>query len=162
MKNLKTILAASIVGLTVLTAAPVIAKPGGHGHQGEHHGERQAKRMGKMLDAVGASEQQKADIKQVYSDRKAGLKDLKEQSKALRKEAKTLDPRAADYDQQVGSLATRKGQLVEAKTLWKSETRKQVALILTADQVAQMKELREERGEMRRERRREKRGSDKH
>lgn len=154
MKNLKAVLAAAVVGLSLVSPAPVIAKA--HGEQA-HHGERHAKRIGKMLDAVGASEQQKEDIKQVFLDRKAGMKDLKEKMKALREEEKALDARASNYDQQVGSLATRKGQLVEAKTLWKSETRKQVALILTAEQAAQMKELREQRSEMRREHRGEKR-----
>jgi protein CpxP len=150
MKNIKTLLAASIVGLSLITAAPVIAKQNnGHSHRGEHH----AHRMEKLFDEIGVSEQQKADIKQVFQDRKAGMKDLKEQMKALRDEEKSLDERAADYDQKVASLATRKGQLAEANSLWKGETRKQVALILTAEQASEMTALREERGEKRRERR---------
>jgi Spy/CpxP family protein refolding chaperone len=155
MKNIKTILAASIVGLSLITAAPVIAKQSdGHSHRGEHH----AHRMEKIFDEVGVSEQQKADIKQVFQDRKAGIKALKEQMKALRGEEKSLDERAADYDQKVASLATRKGQLAAENSLWKGETRKQVALILTAEQAAEMKVLREERGEKRRERRSERMG----
>lgn len=150
MKNVKAILAASMIGISLIATAPVIAKQYDGGGHSEQHGERhKGKRMEKMLDAVGATEQQKSDIKQIHSDRTAGMKDLREQMKALRDEQKALDPRADNYDQLVGSIAVRKGQLVEAKSLWTSETKKQVALVLTEDQVAALKTLREERGERR-------------
>jgi Spy/CpxP family protein refolding chaperone len=156
MKNRKTILAASVVGLSVITAAPVIAKQSdGHNHRGEHH----AHRMETMFDEVGVSDQQKAEIKQVFEGRKAGIKELKEQKKVLRGEEKSLDERVADYDQKIASLATRKGQLAEENSLWKGATRKRVALILTEEQAAGIKILREERGEKRRERRSERMGS---
>lgn len=150
MKKVRHIVAASMIGMSLIATAPVMAKQhGGEGHS-EQHGERhKGKRMERMLDAVAATEQQKQDIQQIHSDRKAGMKDLLEQMKALRDDQKTLDPRAENYDELSGSIAARKGQLIEAMSLWTSETKKQVALVLTQEQVAKLQDLRDERGERR-------------
>lgn len=100
----------ALIGLTVAVLQPAQAAPGDHGAMGGHgghggHGEMGAMggrgmgmgmgmdgpgRMGRLLDKVGASADQKAQIKTIMDAARSDLKPVHAQMKALRAQSAAL------------------------------------------------------------------------
>lgn len=118
-------------------------------HGDESRGERHEQRIERMLERINATEQQRSAIQDIHQQRHAGIRALHEKMKAVREQLRSIDVAAADYDQQVGSMANQKGYLVEQMTIWRAETRRQISLVLTPEQRAQLAEHRSQRKERR-------------
>ena len=90
----------ALIGLTGAVLQPAQAAPGGHGAMGGH-GEMGAMggrgmgmhgpgHMGRMLDSVGASAEQKAQIKTIMEAARSDLKPVHAQMKTLRAQSAAL------------------------------------------------------------------------
>mgnify|MGYP001303319983 CR=1 FL=1 len=117
------------------------AKPG---HAG-HHGELSAKRIERMLNAVNATEAQRATILSSLEAQKPQRESLRNQLRENRRALHELDPTSGEYNQRVDELARNKGDLVTAMTRMKAQTRQQIAMQLTDQQRSQLKAFHQER-----------------
>ncbi|MBR9812967.1 periplasmic heavy metal sensor [bacterium] len=128
-------------------AGTAIAAPGGHGM-----GQRDGKRVERMLDAVDATDVQRAEVQTVMDElkpqRKALGQQLREASRTLRQADATAPGFAALADEQAQSI----GQLTTERVRLQSEIRSRIAAILTPEQRASLAEKRAAKMEKRKQR----------
>jgi len=122
------------------------------GKGGKHHGKSHGKRSGKgghgmkrMIKKLDLTEAQQAELKTLREEQKAASAPLREEMKALRTEMKALDTSSADYDGQVAAIADKKANLTRQTFILKSSARQKFQAVLTAEQLATMKEMKENR-----------------
>ena len=127
----------------------------GHGYSkhegGKHHGKRGGGRHGgghmmkRMAEKLGLTEAQQTEIKTLREAQKETYKALREEMKALSVEMKALDSTGADYQSQVVVLADKKADLERKKFIQRSDARQKFEAVLTEEQRATMKKMKEER-----------------
>ena len=157
MKNaiLVTLLASTLgFGATAAHADDNATEQRGYGHSkhegGKHAGKRgggrhgggMMKRMVKKLDLTDA---QQAQIKTLREAQKDQHKALREEQKALRTEMQALDTTSADYQSKVVALADKKANLDRKSFIQRSESKQQFEAVLTVEQRAKLKEMKESR-----------------
>lgn len=136
---LSTLLAGSLaVSTMALAGSGEFCEKGAKGDKTEY----MQKRLDRMSEKLGLSDDQKAQMKAVMENKT----DFKTQKEALRAEFKALDPTAATYEADLKTLAAKKAALVEQSTIERGMKRQQVAGILTAEQRTQMEEMKAKRG----------------
>ncbi len=144
MKNLAT-----AIGIAALTASSLsFAMPA---DKGDRQGPPRGHHMAQLLDEVGATDTQKANIKEIFKDQREEAKDLKKALRKAHRNLRKLDPAADNFTEQAHAIASEIGRLTSERIAHKAETRRQVALQLTADQREELKELREDMREERRD-----------
>ena len=127
----------------------------GHGyskHEGGKHSAKKGNRRGggkmmmkRIAKKLNLTEEQQAQIKTLRTAQKESHSTIREAQKALRTEIKALDTTSADYDTQVAALADKKADLERQTFIQRSEARQQFAAVLTDEQRATMKELKDNR-----------------
>jgi len=73
------------------------------------------------------------------------MKPLRDEKRAIRTEMMNLDVTSADYDSKVEGIANRKSAVVRQMTIARADKRKQMAGILTPEQIAAKKAMRANR-----------------
>lgn len=146
--NKRTFLTSSAALMAALAiAGTAIAAPGGPGM-----GQRDGKRVERMLDAVDATDLQRAEVQTVMDElkprRKALGQQLREANRTLRQADATAPGFAALADGQAQSI----GQLTTQRVRLQSETRSRIAAILTPDQRASLAKIRAAKMEKRKQR----------
>ena len=121
-----------------------------NGKHGGKHGKRGGKRgggkmMGRMIKKLDLTEAQQAELKTMREAQKTQSEGLREQMKALRTEMKALDSTSADYDSQVAALADKKANIDRQKFIQRSAAQQQFEAVLTEEQRAKLKEMKENR-----------------
>ena len=144
----RTFLTSSAALMAALAiAGTAIAAPGGHGM-----GQRDGKRVERMLDAVDATDLQRAEVQTVMDElkpqRKALGQQLREANRTLRQADATAPGFAALADEQAQSI----GQLTTERVRLQSEIRSRIAAILTPEQRARLAEKRAAKLEKRKQR----------
>lgn len=153
----KTILVTLLASTLGLGAAAVQANDTGSGNGqgyskqegGKHFGKRGGKRGGmkmeRMAKKLNLTEAQQAQIKTFREAQKEQHQALRTEKQALRKEMKALDSASADYQSQVAVLADKKANLDRKSFIQRSQSQQQFESVLTAEQRATLKELKESR-----------------
>ncbi len=144
---LTTLLASAFVIGTSAYASP---EGGKHHMNGKPSPERIQKRLDRMAKNLGLSDDQKQQVKALRENRKNNMKPLRQQRRALRKQMAELDPKASSFDKKVAEIANTKAELTRSMTIARGESRKQMAQILTSEQLEKMKQLRAKRKAFRR------------
>ena len=148
-------LLASTLGLGAATVHADDNDSGKRGYSkhegGKHHGKRGGGRHGgghmmkRMVKKLGLTEAQQAELKTLREAQKETHQALREEMKALQVEMKALDSTSADYNSQVVVLAYKKADLERKKFIQRSDARQKFEAVLTAEQRATMKTMKEER-----------------
>lgn len=158
MKKIHALLLGSTLALSGLATVQA-------GDMGGHDGERQghhnkahkkghrgdAKRLHKMLEKVGATEEQKQVIAAIIEAEKPTMEALKTRKKALREQVRLLDPMSGDYNSRVQTLAAEKADIAGDSFVHKAEMKQKIALQLTPEQRATLAEFKAERAARRAE-----------
>ncbi len=153
---LVTLLASTLgLGATAVHAESESSDKRGHGYSkhkdGKHHGKRGGKRHGgahkmqRIAKKLGLTEAQQAEIKTLREAQKEEHKALREEMKAFREKMKALDTSSADYDSQVAALADEKANFERKRFIQKSAARQAFMNVLTEEQRATLKTMKEER-----------------
>lgn len=142
---LNTLLAGTI-GLASISS---IAYADHRGFGGKHFAgdsvEFVKKRLDRLTTKLELSEDQKVQMQVVLESQISIMKPLREQKRALRESLRNLDPTANTYDEELARLAFEKSELTRQMVLARGQKRKNMAAILTPEQQAKMKQLREKR-----------------
>lgn len=156
-KTVLVTLLASTLGLGAAAAHADDKDSGkrGHGYSkhegGKHHGKRGGRHhsgghmMKRMAKKLGLTEAQQAEIKTLREAQKDTHKALREEMKALHVEMTALDSTSATYDSQVVVLADKKADLERKKFIQRSDARQKFEAVLTEEQRATLKTMKEER-----------------
>jgi len=142
---LTTLLASTLVIGTSAYASPKSCKHFKGKPSSEVMQKRMEKRLNRMAKELGLSDGQKQQVKALRENRRNSMKPLREQRRALRKQMTKLDPKASSFDQSVAEIANTKAELTRSMTVARGESRKQMAQILTSEQLSKMKEMRGKR-----------------
>ena len=113
---------------------------------GANSSEFMEKRMTRMSEKLGLSDDQQQQLKAVMESKATTRTSLQERKQAIREEMKNLDPTAAAYESDLRKIAAKKAALVEESTIARGMSRQQFAGILTEEQRAKMKEMRANKG----------------
>ncbi len=117
--------------------------------EGKHSAEKRAqfmqKRMNRIANKLGLSDEQKAQWSALRKNKRNTLKPLREERKSLRKQINQLDPKASNYDSQLAELANTQSELTRQVIMIKGDSRKQMAQFLSPDQIEKMKSMRKHR-----------------
>lgn len=152
--NTKRLFITSVLASTLAIGTAAYASPGGgkscggkYGgkHSGKPTAEMMQKRFDRMAGKLELNDAQKQQLKALFDNKQTSRESQKTERDALREQMSQLDPTASDYDQKLAEYANTKSELVRQKTIEKGDMRKQMAQILTPEQRAKMKEMRESR-----------------
>ncbi|MEO8278909.1 MAG: Spy/CpxP family protein refolding chaperone [Ideonella sp.] len=88
---MRTVFASLLIGAAAISVQPSFAQGFGH-HRGAEQGDMMGggRHMGRMLDAVGATDAQRAQIKQIHAAAAADMKPLLESGRGLRERGRQL------------------------------------------------------------------------
>ena len=123
-------------------------------HQNGKHGGKHGKRggrdgggkmMGRMIKKLELTEDQQAQLKSFQEAQKTQRDALRTQKKAIRDEMKALDKTSADYQNQVAVIADKKANIDRQSFIQRSAAQQQFESILTVEQRAKLKEMKENR-----------------
>ncbi len=149
-RTFSTIVLTTLLASTLVIGTSAYASPEGGKHfKGKPSPElmqkKAQKRLDRMAKKLGLSDEQKQQVKALRENRRNSMKPLRQQRKSLRKQMALLDPKASDFDQNVAEIANTKAELTRSMTIARGESRKQMAQILTTEQLVKMKEIRGKR-----------------
>lgn len=153
-KSILVTLLASTLGLgAAAVQADNTTSDNGKGYSkhegGKHFGKRGGKRGGMMMKRMAKklnlTEEQQAQIKTFREAQKEQHQALRTEQKAIRDEMKALDTSSADYQNQVAAIADKKANLDRKSFIQRSEARQQFESVLTVEQRATLKEMKEKR-----------------
>ncbi|MDH5546112.1 MAG: Spy/CpxP family protein refolding chaperone [Gammaproteobacteria bacterium] len=116
---------------------------GEHGWKGDWSVED---RLAKMKTHLKLSDQQVAQIKDIFERSDLQLKPLQEQSKSNREQIRAMVDSGSINDAELERLAKAQGDLKAQKIIIRSKSRVDVMNVLNADQLAQFKEYWNKRG----------------
>ena len=149
--NTKRLFITSLLASTLVMGTVAYASPEGGKHfSGKPSPEKMQKRLDRMAQKLGLSDGQKQQVKALRENRRNNMKPLRQQRRALRKKMAQLDPKATSFDQSVAEIANTKAELTRSMTIARGESRKQMAQILTSEQLEKMKQMRGNRKAFRR------------
>ena len=144
--NKRRLFLASILASGLAFGAMAHADGKSCGKHGKAGGERSAqfmeKRMDRMAEKLGLSDDQKVQMKAIM----ASQADQRTARQALQAEMKALDPTADDYEAKLNQYAVKKAEMTRQSTVSRGLKRQQMAAILTPEQRAKMEEMRGKRG----------------
>ena len=103
------------------------------------------KRLDRMAEKLGLSNEQKTQIQALKQNNHNEIKPLRNEQRVLRQEIRQLDPNASDYAAKLADAANRGAELKRQMIIAKGNKRKQMAAILTPEQLAKMKEMKSKR-----------------
>lgn len=106
-----------------------------------------AKRIDRMAERLGLSDAQKKEVEAVFTSSRDKMREDRKRMRDLRQQMHALDPSDHNYMKDVSKLARRTSALMEAQIIERARTRQAVHQILTPEQRAKAKKLREERRE---------------
>jgi periplasmic protein CpxP/Spy len=118
----------------------------GHGmHDGcsDRHGHRD--RMERMAEKLGLTDAQKKQMKEVRDETRKTMKPLFQQKRDIMRQMWKLDPDDRGYMAQVRKLAAKQADVTEKMIIAGAQARAKFRAVLTADQKAKLKQMREER-----------------
>ncbi len=149
----------TLVGGLLIAAAVVSVQPsyaqGGHHRGGGEHGEMMGggRHMGRMLDAVGADDAQRAQIKQIREAAAVDLKALRESGRPLRERARQLMASPNAVDRSAAEILRQDMlRLHDQVSKRRMQSMLDAADVLTPTQRAKLGELMAKRGEHMRDR----------
>ncbi|MCW8887102.1 MAG: Spy/CpxP family protein refolding chaperone [Motiliproteus sp.] len=125
---------------------------GSKGRYSEHSqrgGMMGAKMLQKLDWALELSAEQRDQIRDIMKDRQAEMTGKRDQMMSLRQSMKNLDPNTADYQTQVNKLAQQQADAARERVLGHAETYAAIHGVLTPEQQAEFKELKEKWGDKR-------------
>ncbi len=154
-RTLSTIVLSTLLASTLVIGTSAYASPDGGKHfrgkpSPEMMQKKMQKRMDRMANKLGLNDGQKQQVKALRENRRNSMKPLRQQRRALRKQMAGLDPKASSFDQSVAEIANTKAELTRSMTIARGESRKQMAHILTSEQLVKMKQMRGKRKAFRR------------
>jgi protein CpxP len=123
-----------------------------HGRHG--HGDR----MGRMAEKLGLTDAQKKQMQEIRDETRKTMKPLFEQKRDIMRQMWKLDPDSKDYMDQVKKLAAKQADLTEQMIIAGAQARAKFSAVLTADQKAKLKQMREQRRKAYQEHRQDKGG----
>jgi len=135
---LSFLLTAALGCSALVFAAPQDGGPAGGGPGGWHGGHRGHHGAFMALKKLNLTDDQKAQVKQIFQQ---GFAQLKPQMQAVRQQRaafEAMTPDAAGYQQAATSLAQAEASLTQARVTQGATTRAQVYNILTSAQKAQL------------------------
>ncbi|HXH65491.1 MAG TPA: Spy/CpxP family protein refolding chaperone [Mariprofundaceae bacterium] len=160
-RNMKTLWLAAAVALAVpsLTAMADgmggMGMGGGYGHPGDMRGhdgcsDRHGRmdrhdRMERMADKLGLTDAQKKQMQALRDETRKTMQPLFEQKRDIMRQMWQLDPDARDYMDQVKRLAAKQADLTQQMIIAGAEARTKFRAVLTDEQKAKLKQMREER-----------------
>jgi len=115
--------------------------------------EKRALRMEKAFDKVGVTDSQRAQIQAIHESYKPQMENLRQQGKQLREDKQNLDATSANYVAQTQAIFDQRSAHKRKIVTLKAQMRHEVANVLTAEQRAELKELRAENKGKRKQRR---------
>lgn len=140
--------------LTMATA--LFAMGAAHSHDKGPGGKRGGgieARVEHMMDKVGASDEQRTQIRAVMDGQRDKFREVHDRMRSARKALHELDPLQSGYDGEVQRLAGEIGQASSDMTVLMADGRKQIWQVLNEEQRAKAAKLKDERREKFRERR---------
>ena len=149
MKKLLITLAA-ITALLIGTATVVHADK----HRGGAEGKQQQRGMmhEKMLEKINVSDEQKTQIKNIRDSYKPQMQALREAHRSTRDNKQELDAASPNFVAQKQAEHAERSQRQQAGVTLRAQMQHDIALVLTADQRAELKTLKAERKANRAER----------
>ena len=124
------ILVAAGLGLGLATAGAAFA----HDHRGQHDP------VARMTQHLSLDESQKASVTSIFERNRPAQQALRERSKAHHEALRALDPKTANYSTRAQALADEAGTLARERVLQRTQLNAELATVLTAEQMAKMKE----------------------
>jgi len=144
-----TAMASLLTFSSFANAGPSADGKSGHAKHSQMSDEAKAahmeKRLNRMATKLGLTDEQKTKVKALKQTSRNEIKPLRNEQRALRKEIRDLDPKATDYTAKLADAANRKAELTRQMIIAKGNNRQQMATILTTEQLAKVKELRDSR-----------------
>jgi len=130
----------AVAGVTALSTAQAHGFPGGGGwrHGGGGPGEFMQRRIQRMLDKVGATDAQKAQIKAIWDGVKPEMKALHEQKEQLRKQIAQTAAAPTIDTARIEQLRQQSVQLVDKTSVVLTRGLVGTAQVLTPDQRKQV------------------------
>ena len=116
---------------------------GKHSKRGGRHGG--GKMMGRMIKKLELTDAQQAQVKSFKEAQNAQRDALRTQKKSIRDEMQALDETSADYESQVAVIADKKANIDRQSFIQRSAAQQQFESILTVEQRAKLKEMKENR-----------------
>ena len=142
---LRLLAATAVMGLAGVVMQTAQAAPGGHGVMaqmgGRATGQDGPAHMGRLLDRVGASAEQKAQIKSLMETARSDLKPLRAQMKTLRERSTVLFTQPAVDANAVEALRLQLQGLHNQVSKRMVQAMVESSRVLTPDQRANMAEL---------------------
>lgn len=121
------------------------SKHEGGKHAGKRGGKRGGNKVSRITKKLNLTEDQQAQIKSFREANKTQHEALRTEKQAIRTEMKALDTTSADYDSQVAVIADKKANLDRKTFIQRSTARQQFESVLTDEQRATLKEMKENR-----------------
>ena len=157
-KIIVSTLAVALTAFTFNAVAETSTNPTNTDIQKSERMHKKHKKGNKLLEKLGLSDVQKTQIESIRATYKPQLKNIRENGKTLREQKKNLDAASSDYVTQVQNLfAQGSDNRAQAVTL-RAQMKHEIALVLTADQRAQLKNLKQEMKSKQKKRRKNKNG----
>ncbi len=111
----------------------------GFGHRGHHRGG-----FGRMAEKLNLTDAQKAQVKTIMDANKANTQSLREASKANRQKLNAATENGQFDEATVTAIAQEKAGISAQMTVEKLRVKSQIFQILTAEQKAQMAQMKEQ------------------
>lgn len=131
-------LVAAGLGLGMAAGSVAVAKGG------SHHGHFDRGAM--LAEKLDLSDDQRASVDAIFERNRPAMKALRQKSRANRKALRDLNPTDPQFSNQVQGLADEAGVLARDRVLNRAQIRAELATVLSAEQMAEMKALKEKRG----------------
>ena len=156
MKKILTTALASISAMTSLGfAASSYAMPSAegyekcmHGKHGKGHGEKHGRRgfdIDRMAEKLNLNDEQRASMQTIVEQSKPEISALREKMRENRKLLKELAHKSPFNEAEVRKLANAQGDLKAEMIVLRMQQRSKISEVLTEEQRAQMKEMREKK-----------------
>jgi len=117
---------------------------GMHG-KGMHSGMGGKGKMGRMMQQLGITAEQKAQMKPLMMQKQATMKPLRREMHQIKQAIEQLDTASPDYKTNIFSLAEKKAALTHRMVIEKGAMRMRLDSILNPTQRAQLKKLKKSR-----------------
>lgn len=99
----------------------------------------------KMAELLSLDDAQKSKVEAVFERNRPAMKSIRERSKANRTALHGLDASSADYGRQYQALADEAASIARDRVLHHGQLQSDLAVVLTPEQMAKMKEARANR-----------------
>ena len=146
----KFIIGFLVLAIVAIGAIFAFAQKADKGHGRNHFGGRGG--FGRMAEKLNLTDAQKAQFKQIREASKTKIQPLMENMKSIRQQLQTATADGKFDEAQVQALATQQANVMAQLTVEKERAKSQMFQVLTADQQAQLKTLKDQMKEKFKER----------